>query len=54
MVGADPPAESRATKAITEALLTVEHTTPEATFLIFEDVLKENWAQNGILASNVE
>ena len=38
-------------RAITEAVVTIAHTTPEATIVVFEDVLKENWAQGGILAS---
>ena len=41
-------------KAITEAMVTIGHTTPEATFVIFEDVPKENWAQSGVLASDEE
>ncbi len=38
-------------RAITEAVVTIAHTTPEATIVIFEDVAKENWAQGGRLAS---
>ena len=41
-------------KAITEAMVTIGHTTPEATFVIFGDVPKENWAQSGVLASDAE
>ena len=39
-------------KAITEAVVTIAHTTPEATFVIFKDIPKENWAQSGVLASD--
>jgi 4-oxalocrotonate tautomerase len=38
-------------KAITEAMVRITNTTPEATFVIFSDVAKENWAQAGELAS---
>jgi 4-oxalocrotonate tautomerase len=41
-------------KVITEAMVTIGHTTPEATFVIFEDVPKENWARSGVLASDAE
>ncbi len=39
-------------RAITDAVVTITHTTPEATFVIFEDVPKEDWAQGGVLASD--
>lgn len=38
-------------RVITEAIVTIAHTTPEATTVIFEDIAKENWAVGGILAS---
>ena len=38
-------------RVITEAVVTIAHTTPEATIVIFEDVAKENWAVGGVLAS---
>ena len=38
-------------KAITEAVVKIANTTPEATIVIFSDVPKENWAQAGELAS---
>ena len=41
-------------RLITEAVVTVAHTTPEATIVIFEDVAKENWAQGGVLASDAK
>jgi len=39
-------------RAITDAVVTIAHTTPEGTIVVFEDVAKENWAQGGKLASN--
>ena len=38
-------------KAITDAMVDIGKTTPEATIIVFEDVSKDNWAQSGILAS---
>ena len=38
-------------RLITDAVVQVARTTPEATIVIFEDVLKENWAVSGELAS---
>jgi 4-oxalocrotonate tautomerase len=38
-------------RVITEAIVTIAHTTPEATTVIFEDIAKENWAVGGVLAS---
>jgi len=38
-------------KAITDAMVSITKTTPEATIVIFDDVPKENWAQGGVLAS---
>ena len=38
-------------RVITEAIVTIAHTTPEATTVIFEDITKENWAVGGVLAS---
>ena len=35
-----------------EAVVTIAHTTPDQTFVIFDDVPKENWAQGGTLASD--
>ncbi|MFC2000311.1 4-oxalocrotonate tautomerase family protein [Chloroflexota bacterium] len=53
------PGRTHAQKAeiarlITEAVVDVAHTTPEATTVIFEDVPKENWAVGGILASDAD
>ena len=39
-------------RAITDAVVTIAHTTPEATVVVFEDVAKENWAQGGKMASD--
>ena len=39
-------------RVITEAVVTIAHTTPEATIIIFEDINKGNWATSGILASD--
>jgi 4-oxalocrotonate tautomerase len=41
-------------RVITEAMVTIAHTTPEATIIVFEDVAKENWAQGGVLASEAK
>jgi 4-oxalocrotonate tautomerase len=41
-------------KRITEAVVTVAKTTPEATIIVFEDVAKENWAVAGTLASDAK
>ena len=37
-------------KAITDAVVRIAKTTPEATFVIFTDIEKANWAQAGKLA----
>ena len=39
-------------RVITEAVVTIAHTTPEATTIIFEDIPKENWATGGVLESD--
>ena len=39
-------------KAITDAIVDIAKTTPEATIVVFDDVPKENWAQSGVLASD--
>ncbi len=41
-------------RVITEAMVNIAHTTPEATIIVFEDIDKENWAQSGSLASDTE
>lgn len=39
-------------RVITDALVNIAQTTPEATIVIFEDIPRENWAQGGVLASD--
>lgn len=39
-------------RAITEAMVTIANTTPEAVIIVFEDIPKENWAEAGKLASD--
>ncbi len=41
-------------RVITDAMVNIAHTTPEATIIIFEDIARENWAQSGDLASDVQ
>ena len=38
-------------RAITDAVVRIAKTTPEATIVIFEDVAKENWAEGGELSA---
>lgn len=38
-------------RVITDAMVNIAHTTPEATIVVFEDISKEDWAQSGTLAS---
>jgi 4-oxalocrotonate tautomerase len=38
--------------AITDAVVRIAGTTPEATTVVFEDVAKENWAVGGVLSSD--
>jgi 4-oxalocrotonate tautomerase len=38
-------------RAITEAIVKITNTSPEATIVIFSDVPKDNWAQGGVLSS---
>lgn len=38
-------------RVITDAVVTIAHTTPEETIVIFTDIPKENWAKAGALAS---
>ena len=39
-------------KAITDAVVEIGKAPADATFIIFDDVPKENWAQAGTLASD--
>jgi 4-oxalocrotonate tautomerase len=41
-------------RVITEAMVTIAHTTPEATIIVFEDIAKENWATGGVLVSDAK
>jgi len=38
-------------RVITDAMVDIAQTSPEATIIVFEDIAKENWAQSGALAS---
>ncbi len=38
-------------RVITDAMVNIAHTTPEATIIVFEDISRDNWAQSGTLAS---
>ncbi len=49
--GRTPAQKAELARAITEAIVRIARTTPEATTVIFEDVPKENWATGGVLAS---
>ena len=39
-------------RAITDAVVSIAQTTPEAVTIVFEDVPKDNWAEAGKLASD--
>lgn len=39
-------------RAITEAMVSIAHTTPESTIIIFRDIDRDDWAENGKLASD--
>ena len=38
-------------RVITEAMVTIAHTTPDSTVVVFQEVAKEDWAQGGKLAA---
>ncbi|MBI3744362.1 MAG: tautomerase family protein [Chloroflexi bacterium] len=40
-------------KAITDAVVKIGKTSADQTIVLFEDINKENWAQNGKLASDM-
>jgi 4-oxalocrotonate tautomerase len=46
--------KQRLAKAITDAVVNIGKAPAEGTFVIFEDVPKENWAVGGILASDAD
>jgi phenylpyruvate tautomerase PptA (4-oxalocrotonate tautomerase family) len=35
-------------------MVTIAHTTPEATIVVFDYIPKENWASAGVLASDAK
>jgi len=39
-------------KVITDAMVEIAKTTPEATTIVFQDIPKDNWAESGILTSD--
>ena len=39
-------------RVITDAMVNIAHTTPEATIVVFEDIDKDNWAQAGKQSSD--
>ena len=44
--------KSELARAITDAVVTIAHTRPEDTIVIFTDIPRENWASGGVLASD--
>lgn len=50
--GRTPAQKAELARRITEAVVEVGRTTPEATIVVFQDVPKENWAVAGRLASD--
>ena len=49
--GRTPSQKAELARVITDAIVAIAHTTPEATTVIFDDIAKENWAVGGVLAS---
>ncbi len=41
-------------RAITDAMVSIANTSPESTLIIFSDIERENWAENGKLAVDDE
>ena len=41
-------------KAITDAMVDIGKTQPEAVMVLFQDVPREDWAQAGVLASDAK
>ncbi len=39
-------------RAITDAMVNIAHTTPESTIIIFSDIDRDDWAENGKLAAD--
>ena len=50
--GRTEPQKRDLAKAIKDAVVRIAGTTPEATYVIFTDVEKGNWAQAGKLATD--
>lgn len=44
--------KSELARAITDAMVNIAHTTPDSTIIIFDDIERENWAENGKLATD--
>lgn len=40
-------------RVITEAVVTIAHTKPESTIVVFQEVAQEDWAVAGALASDL-
>ena len=49
--GRTPSQKAELARVITEAVVTIAHTTPEQTIVIFYEVAKGDWAVGGVLAS---
>jgi 4-oxalocrotonate tautomerase len=52
--GRTPAQKKEIAQAITDAFVKFANTAPEATIVIFNDVPHENWAQAGMLATELE
>ena len=51
--GRTPQQKSELAKAITDAVVKIAKTSADQTIVLFEDIDKGNWAQNGKLASDM-
>ncbi|MDO8490802.1 MAG: 4-oxalocrotonate tautomerase family protein [Dehalococcoidia bacterium] len=40
-------------RVITEAVVTIAHTKPESTIVVFQEVAQEDWAVGGVLSADV-
>ena len=52
--GRTPAQKAELARRITDAMVSVAHTTPEATIVIFQEVAKEDWAIGGVTVSDNE
>ena len=50
--GRTPAQKAELARRITDAMVSVAHTTPEATIVIFQEVAKEDWAIDGVTVSD--